>query len=153
MFPLSCQGQKETGMDLAKLHEALKDIEAQHHRLQDAAASVRRAIALLSGASVDGHALRTHPQVISADGERTFIDDAVAVLAVTGHEMHVKQICEEIAKSRGSAVRRESVESSIVRHITKAKQPKLARFGPSTYGLPKWKAQPALLNVDMAEAS
>lgn len=138
-------------MDTTKLREALKDIEAQQTILQDAATSIRRAISALSGNLEHS----TYEAAVStfSDDSRSFIDEAVVVLELAGHELHIKALCEGMSSTRGVPVKRENVESSIIRHINKSKRPKLAKVAPSTYGLSKWKTQSQPSLVDMAQAS
>ena len=62
--------------------------------------------------------------------------------------MHVKDLAQKISQSREAPVNRASLEFSLIRHIAKANQPRIAKFGPSTFGLPEWKrSQPALAEI------
>ena len=49
--------------------------------------------------------------------------------------MHIKEIAEQVSKVRGKETNRNSMESSLMRHMKDADQPKVKKVGPSTYAL------------------
>jgi hypothetical protein len=62
--------------------------------------------------------------------------------------MHIKEIATRISSVRGAPVNRASIESTIVRHIGKANNPRIAKFAPGMFGLPMWKQpQPTLAQI------
>jgi hypothetical protein len=134
-------------MNATKLHEALAEIEAEGQRLDaerikvtNAADSIR-AILVNLGASAEGPMARFVSDVPS------YIDDSEELVRAAGQPLHAKVLAEKISEKRGVKVARSSVESSVIRHISKSKQPRLAKFGRSLFGLPEWKQQPTLAHI------
>lgn len=123
-------------MNTSKLYEALAELEAQQKTFAEAIASLRKILSPLEEQA-------PVTSKIAEDASRSYIDDAEAILQEHGRPIHAKDLTAKISALRGSPVPRASVESSMIRHIAKAKQPRLAKFGKSTFGLPAWK--PSLL--------
>jgi hypothetical protein len=134
------EARTKTDMNSMKLHEALAEIEAQQRVLRDAAESIRKVLVLLHESAQSG----TPAMKINDDSARCYVDAAAAIVREHGKAMHVMSLLERICADRCSIIKRTSFEASLSRHIAKAKVPKLAKFGPSTYGLPEWKTPPVV---------
>jgi hypothetical protein len=131
-------------MNTIKLREVLAEIESQKLALDEAATGIRKVLGLLEGQT----APRTSLVRSTVDESRSYIDDAVALFSAEGEVMHVKLMAERLSELRGVKVSRASLESSFIRHIAKAKQPRIAKLGPSKFGLPEWKQlQPTLAQI------
>ena len=128
-------------MNTSKLRDALDDLEHQQDILSEAATAIKAVIARLDAYSGAINATANIPVVDDTRQDRGFseirsyIDETVDLLAVMGRSMHVKEIAAHISKVRGSNVNRASLESSLIRHIAKANQPRIAKTGPSTFGI------------------
>ena len=131
-------------MNTNKLTEALFELQGQRTVLDAAISNIQKVLAMLNGQQDQ----ETVPVTIAAsDDIRSYIDDAVSVLRNSGKPMHVKELASAIGELRSKPISRTSVESSFIRHIGKAKKPRLSKTGRSTYGLPEWKHQPALTQL------
>lgn len=133
-------------MNTNKLREALAEMEAERKVLDGGIESVRLVIARFEDKHNQSMALPTadaHDVVV----QRTYIDDAVDVFRAVGEPIHMKLVVQRISALRGSEVGRASVESSFIRHIGKAANPRLAKFGKGVFGLAEWKEKPTLAHT------
>jgi hypothetical protein len=130
-------------MNTTKLRDALAEIESQKTVLEEAASGIRRVLALLEGQRANiAPASKQQPE------SHSYIDDSVGLFSKIGQVLHVKDLAEQLSGVRGVQVNRASLESSLIRHIAKAKEPRVAKFGPSKFGLPEWKqSQPTLAQI------
>lgn len=136
-------------MNTTTLQQALAELKHQRATLERAILGIEDALAALnSEISVSvPQAVGSHSAPKRSRRYKTvssYIDDAVKVYESVGKPLHIKVLIDQMSNLRGAAVSRASVESSIIRHIAKASEPKLARFGASTYGLSAWKNPPKL---------
>jgi len=129
-------------MNTHKLRDALAEMEAEQSALNDGIAAIRRIIASFETDTTAKAPLR----IANKDaGQRSYIDDGEEVFQAVGKPLHIKDITARFSEMRGAPVNRASVESSFIRHIAKAVNPRLAKFGKSTFGLAAWKQpQPTL---------
>lgn len=135
-------------MNATKIHEALMEVELELGGLELRRQNLLRAAEGLRALLTD--AIPVNATVAQATDRSSYIIDAEGLIRSAGKPLHAKLLAERISEQRGAPVARSSVESSIIRHITKAKNPKLAKMGRSTFGLVEWKqqqAQPTLVNV------
>lgn len=128
-------------MILAKLHEALAEVAPQRAALDDVEQQLRSMIAKMS----DGSTIQVVPPSIKKDdrspskGERDRLDDIGDVLRAEGKPMHIMAIVARLSDISGKDIPRTLIEPGLNRHIAKAKNSRIAKFGPSTFGLPEWK--------------
>jgi len=81
-------------------------------------------------------------RLLSAANEpRDGISDIVDVLRGAERSLHINAICEELSKKRGTKIVRTDVEPGLNRHVSKTKKARIAKYGPSIYGLPEWGSQ------------
>ncbi|MEO8129039.1 MAG: hypothetical protein ABI822_18185, partial [Bryobacteraceae bacterium] len=79
------------------------------------------------------------PLSIIRGGSRSYIDDSELILQRAGHPMHARDLAEALSSLRGKEIPRTSMESTVIRHIADLKdRARLAKMGPSIYGLPEW---------------
>jgi hypothetical protein len=127
-------------MVLNKLQEALAEVNSQRKALDEVERQLRAMIASLSGdQNITYPAARTvlPPQF----GEpRDRIDDIADIIRKEGKPLHIGVIAERLSRAE-KTVSRTDIEPGLNRHIAKAKRVRVAKFGPSTYGLPEWKGQ------------
>lgn len=131
-------------MILLKLHEALAAVGPQREALDDVERQLRSMIARLSGSeeevrSVPVAAHKEH--ALAANSERDRLDDIGDLLRTEGKPMHIKTIVARLSDINGKAISRTLIEPGLNRHIAKVKNARIAKFGPSTFGLPEWKAR------------
>ena len=123
-------------MNTSKLREALVELQHERATLDSIISQLQRILASVN--SSDSKASSLNLQV--AQVQESYIDLAVDILGHAGKPMHVNDITSKISELRKKKATSMSVNSSLVRHIkgfgTRAK---IAKFGPSTYGLPAWK--------------
>jgi hypothetical protein len=136
---LAALKKRATDMEYAKLRAALEEIEAHRKALDQAAASIQR---LLENSAQ--HAEITYPMVTDTSiagtpGEKSYIDEAVEVLRAHGKPIRQRVLADQIQRRRPEAGRA-SIESSIFRHLAKAKVKRIIRMGRSI-GIPEWKQQ------------
>jgi hypothetical protein len=151
-------------MILVKLQEALgeaisqrKAHEARANVLAETETHLRSLIAKLAASSMDGGnaTIPTALDVISALGaskvrterQRDKIDDVADVLRGEGKPMHITAIAERLSERSGAKVDRTEIEPGLNRHISKVKNRRIDKFGPSTFGLPEWQTQPTLAEI------
>ena len=131
-------------MNTTKLREALAEMESERSVLEEGIGSLRKLIALLEGTAPEIQTETISP----GESRRSYIDDAVDLFRSCQKPLHVKEIAGKISEARGISVQRASLESTLIRHINKANQPRIAKFGPSMFGLPEWKqSQPTLAQI------
>lgn len=132
-------------MDTTKLREAIAEMQKHRNMIDAALVNMQAALAMLG----EPHTVSVPAE--SAHSDRTsYITDTVAILEDAGNPLHMSEIMAKIVERRGSAseVRRNSVEASINRHITKSKgTARLCRVAPSTYALAGFRQTgPLLIN-------
>lgn len=120
-------------MDTTKLREALVELQQQKSVLDGAIANIQRAIAVMEGGS------KSSEHNGKEEREYSYLDDAVNILRVSGHPLHIDEIVKKISEMRGQDTERPPIESSFSRHITKSKKSRIVRTKPGYYGLPEWK--------------
>jgi hypothetical protein len=128
-----------TGMTMngSKLREALAELQAQRNILDAAISQIQKVLALLDGTNAED---RAH-ESFTTSGRASYVDDAVKVFEAVGHPLHINDLIVKIGELRNKKIARPSLESSLIRHITKVDKPRIAKLNPSTYGLPAWKNQ------------
>jgi dynactin complex subunit len=119
-----------------KLKEALVELQQERDKLESMIVQLRSMIASVEPARGNGANLSETARV---EPKSSYIDDAVKILERHGKPMHVKKITDQISEMRHSKVARGSVESSIARHVSLGERSRLAKFGPSRYGLSNWR--------------
>ena len=128
-------------MILKKLQEALAEVDSQRRALDDVERQLRSMISKLSGAATPiSETLPFSPSLISRkSGNRDRIDDIVDILAADGKPLHITVIAERLSSLLGKKIERTELEPGLNRHVQKTKKARIAKFAPSTYGLPSWK--------------
>jgi hypothetical protein len=127
-------------MILTKLQEALAEVDAQRSALNDVEAQLRSMIAKLSGTPIVVRSPAMAPAPVAENRQRDKLDDIADILRAEGKPLHITVIAERLSAAGGTKVERTKIEPGINRHIAKVKQRRIDKFGPSTYGLPEWKA-------------
>jgi hypothetical protein len=134
-------------MNTTTLQQALADLKYQRSTLDRAIIGIEEALSTL-GSEMSVTQTVSPRGTMKRGGKykntSSYIEDAIKVYETVGKPLHIKMLIDQMSRLRGKAVSRASVESSVIRHIAKAKEPKLARFGASTYGLNAWKNPPKL---------
>jgi len=134
-------------MVLEKLQEALAEIARERKRLDDAEVSLRAAISGLIGEPVLKSVPVRTPETFATQTvaqnspvqKPTHIEVIAGILKAEGKPMHINAIVKRLAVVYGNKdLKRNAIEPGVTRHISKVKQPAIAKFGPSTYGLPEW---------------
>jgi len=147
-------------MILKKLEEALAEIPKQRKALDGIEAQLRSMIFELSGAANTPQEFETfifdvepeteaRPRRVSRKRKKhDKLDDFVEIIRSVGHPIHIVELAERYSTKVGKAVTRTEIEPGINRHLTKTKAPRIAKFAPSTFGLPEWKGhQPTLAQI------
>jgi len=137
-------------MNTTTLQQALAELKQQRSTLERAIIGIEEALSTLNSET-------SVPQTVSTrsttkrgrkyKNASSYIDDAIKVYENVGKPLHIKMLIDQMSNLRGKVMSRASVESSVIRHIAKANEPKLARFGASTYGLSAWKNPPKLAQM------
>ncbi len=134
-------------MNTAKLQDALAELMTQRGVLDGAISHLESALRILSSASGQVTGEREHvamstataPLAIVRGGVRSYIDDAELLLQQEMRPIHARDLADGISKIRGKQVARTSVESTLLRHVADLKdRARIAKVGPSLYGLPGW---------------
>lgn len=145
-------------MILNKLQEALEDVGVQRKALDEVEAQLRSMIAKLGGVAPPESFSTQRAyvpqfaavQAMAAARRRSpdKLDGIADVLRAEGRPLHITVIAERLSRLRGKKIDRKAIEPGLNRHIAKTKEPRIAKFGPSIYGLPEWKNQePALTQI------
>jgi hypothetical protein len=121
-------------MNTTKLKEALMELQSQRNVPDVAIAGIQKVLSMLGA----GSELQTSKSKTDDDGEgrRSYTSDAVAVLESVGHPLHISDLGVKISELRGSKVARASLESSLIRQISKVENARVVKTKPSAYGLP-----------------
>lgn len=132
-------------MILEKLQEALAAVDSQRKALDEVEAQLRSMITKLSGTPQSSILVRTEnlSRTTSAtpqSGKRGKLDDIADVLRQEGHPLHINVIAERLSELYGRTIHRTQFEPGLNRHIQRVRHKRIAKFGPSTYGLPEWKS-------------
>jgi hypothetical protein len=135
-------------MILNKLQEALNEVDSQRRALNEVEAQLRSMIAKLEGvpdiAPTNMNPRSAyHSSYVPTSGERDRIDDIIDILRANGKPMHITDIVKLLSVKTSKKLDRTQVEPGLNRHVQKAKQKRIDKFGPSIFGLPEWK-QPSL---------
>lgn len=120
-----------------KLKEALAELQHQKAMLDGAITQLQNIVA-----TVNGSALRDKSSQENGRREaRTYIDEAVTVLEMSGQPLHISKIAEKIGEIRNREIARASVESSIIRHASSlGNRARIVKVRRGFFGLPLWKA-------------
>jgi HB1/ASXL restriction endonuclease-like protein with HTH domain len=124
-------------MNTSKLKEALVELQQEQDKLANMILQLRRMIADAEPSIAGG--MQDSVKVELKTVRQSYIEQAVQILEQSGKPMHVKDLAAKIAELRHAKVQRASVESSLIRHLSLGSRAKIAKFGPSLYGLPSWK--------------
>jgi len=129
-------------MILLKLQEALAEVPPQRAALDEVERQLRSMIAQLSGTDpaiqpAPIAARKEHPAAVK--NERDRLDDIGDLLRAEGKPLHITAIVKRLSEISGKDVSRTLIEPGLNRHIAKVKNARIAKFGPSTFGLPEWK--------------
>lgn len=128
-------------MILAKLQDALAEVDRQREALAEVEAQLRSMISKLSGMP----SAPASTQVWNSPAptpERDRIDDLVDIFRVEGRPLHISVMAEKLSAQLGIKVDRRQIEPGLNRHVSNAKRRRIDKFGPSTFGLPEWKTNP-----------
>ncbi len=136
-------------MILVKLQEALAEIGSQRKALDEVEVQLRSMISRLSGVpNITSPVSRpVAAQPTGRQKDRDKLDDVAEILRAEGKPLHITIIAERLSLKTGRKIPRTTIEPGINRHIAKTKVPRIAKFAPSTYGLPEWKVQPTLAHI------
>ena len=135
-------------MVIEKLKETLEAVHVQQEQLSEVEAQLISMIAKLSGN--DKASVEEEPQeeeVVFRRPGRDRIDDITDILRISGEPVHVTELARALSERTGKQINRTQIEPGINRHIAKTKVPRIAKFAPSTYGLPEWKKRPEYENL------
>jgi hypothetical protein len=133
-------------MILAKLQEALAEIDVQRKALDDVDAQLRSMISKLSGApEIIPPAVPLPSKILTHvaphhRGERDRIDDYVDIIREEGKPLHIVDLAQRYSAKSGNQMSRTDIEPGLNRH-TKTRTSRIAKFAPSTFGLAEWKTQ------------
>jgi len=126
------------------LREALAEMEAEQCALNAGIEAIR---VIIAGFEQRGEStINAVPtRVGRGPGQRSYIDDGIEIFQAIGKPMHIMDMTTRLSEMRGKPIDRASVESSFIRHSNKAVNPRIVKFGRSTFGLSEWKQpQPTL---------
>ena len=127
----------DTTVNTNKLKEALAELQHQKAMLDGAITQLQNIIATVNGSALQDQS----SQVKGYREARTYIDDAVAVLEMSGQPLHIAKIAEKIGEIRNRGIARASVESSIIRHASSlGHRARIVKVRRGFFGLPSWKA-------------
>ena len=120
-----------------KLKEALAELQHQKAMLDGAITQLQNIIATVNGGALQDQSSHEHGRREA----RTYIDEAVTVLEMSGQPLHISKIAEKIGEIRNKEVARASVESSIIRHASSlGHRARIVKVRRGFFGLPSWKA-------------
>jgi hypothetical protein len=137
-------------MNTVKLRDALEELHAQRGVIDSAISHLESAISVLESAGAQqttspatdlesSPAIPLAPLAIIRGATRSYIDDAELMLQREGRTLHARDLAEGMSRLRGKEIPRASMESTLIRHITDLKdRARIAKMGPSLYGLPAW---------------
>jgi hypothetical protein len=134
-------------MILDKLREALAELDseraalaAQANALDEVESQIKAMIAKLGG---DQNKTWTLEELISTSEapHKDKIDIVADILRAEGRPLHITVIADRMSGILETAVNRTEVEPGLNRHISKVKNPRVQKFGPSIFGLPEWKGR------------
>ncbi len=114
-------------MNLVKIKDAIVDLQRQRTMMDEAIKTLQQVV------------LGDKEQKAAAEQPRkSYIDDAIDILEAAGKPVHIKDMVHLIGATRGKTLVRASVESSIIRHIKSAHEPRLVKTKAANFGLPSW---------------
>ncbi len=132
-------------MVITKLHEALAEVAIERTKLDGLEMKLRAMIAELSGEAMGSNREANADAHEAADAtKRSQLEDVADIVRSEGKPLHIKVIAQRLAIIYGRPVERSKIEPGMTRHISKVKRPIIAKFAPSTYGLPEWKQQQSM---------
>ena len=138
-------------MILTKLQEALAEVATQRAALDEVEEQLRIMIGKLAGTTPIALAIATPlPRSAPLAETKDRIDAFVDILRAEGRPLHITALAEKLTERTGETIDRTKIEPGLNRHVANAKRLRIAKFGPSTFGLPEWKhesAQNQLTNV------
>lgn len=125
-------------MNNPKLLEAIAELEAQRQIIDNAILHLRKAVEALGGSKPGIVLVPSDQQAIAPRTGNSYPAQAEQAIVAAGHSLHIDKILDYIASVRGERPARSSVESGIVRDISKrGNDSRLVRSGKSTYDLRK----------------
>jgi hypothetical protein len=133
-------------MILAKLQEALAEVDVQRKALDDVETQLRSMISKLSGApaiippAAPLAAAILTPAAPHHRGPRDRIDDYVDIIREEGKPLHIVELAQRYSARSGNDLSRTDIEPGLNRH-TKTHIRRIVKFAPSTFGLAEWKTQ------------
>ena len=146
-------------MILAKLQEALGEVDSQRTALNEVEAQLRSMISKLSGMPIIQRPSPVAPPIhasmigsVSPETGRDKLDDIADILRAEGKPLHITVIAERLSKLTGAEVLRTAIEPGLNRHVLHTKRKRLDKFGRSIFGLAEWKARQHQV-AELAEAS
>jgi hypothetical protein len=120
-------------MNNSKLVEAIAELEAQREIIDNAIVHLHKALKALTGEPQNHEVTRPSVATIRPAGH-SYIDQAIEAILGGGHALHINAILDHITKIRGERPARASVESGILRHISKyGDSSRLIKTAPSTF--------------------
>lgn len=127
---------------LSKLQEALAEIEQKQRELSAAADVLRKLLGEVDSPPQER-------RVAAVEPNQSYVDVGVGILNEIGKPIRQRDLAERIHELYPDS-KRVSIESSLFRHIEKAKNKKIVRIGRGI-GLPDWKQpkeqQPSLIHM------
>ena len=133
-------------MILSKLQEALAEIGVQiaaldvkRSPLVEVQSELRQMISKLSAPALGEELPSTLRFASPRTASRDKLDDIADILRAEGKPLHITTIAERLSTLKGKNIARTQIEPGMNRHIAKAKERRIKKFGPSTFGLPEWR--------------
>lgn len=141
---LSTVKERGDSVILTKLQEALSEVATQRAALNEVEAQLRAMIGKLSGsapgvATIDNQLPNPTPKTEIKDRIDVFVD----ILRAEGHPLHITVLADRLAERTGEKIDRTKIEPGLNRHVANTKRARIAKFGPSLFGLPEWKPESA----------
>lgn len=124
-------------MDVSKLQDAAKELEAEGNRCLRLAADLRAAIkrSMDGGEVKDVEPEKSHPLKLKhrGDAKKSFLVLAVDILRSRQEPMHIGELVEKVSEKRAGATRSQ-VESALVRGMAAGKfRGVIKRTSPGTF--------------------
>jgi hypothetical protein len=139
-------------MDTSKIEAALADLQVQHDIIESAIANLQSVLAMLKGES-SAPSDASMATGTEGNGSRSYIDYAIVALTEAGNPLRILPLCHRISELKGTPAKRALVESSLARHISKTKNPRVIRTDRSTYGLAEWNSHGSPIQASLVPIS